>query len=106
MSTRRRASRASLLPQALNKGPLPPLDLSIAVASKRLQRLEQELGVRLLHRTTRHVHATAEGVALADQGRKLVEDLESLTSGLGRGGIEVTGTLRVSTSPTFPAPGD
>jgi DNA-binding transcriptional LysR family regulator len=62
------------------------LDLSIAVASKRLQRLEQELGVRLLHRTTRHVHATAEGVALADQGRQLVE---------------VTGTLRVSTSPTF-----
>ena len=78
------------------------LDLSIAVASKRLQRLEQELGVRLLHRTTRHVHATAEGVALADQGRQLVEDLESLTSGLGRGGIEVTGTLRVSTSPHLP----
>jgi DNA-binding transcriptional LysR family regulator len=77
------------------------LDLSVAVASKRLQRLEQELGVRLLHRTTRHVHATTEGNALAEQGRALVEDLEALTSGLGRGGTQVTGTLRISTSPTF-----
>jgi DNA-binding transcriptional LysR family regulator len=77
------------------------LDLSTAVASKRLQRLEQELGVRLLHRTTRRLHATAEGVALADKGRTLVEDLEALTSGLGRGGTEVSGTLRISISPTF-----
>ncbi len=77
------------------------LEVSVAVASKRLQRLEQELGVRLLHRTTRHVHATVEGGALAAQGRALVEDLEALTSGLGRAGTEVTGTLRITTSPTF-----
>ena len=77
------------------------LDVSVAVASKRLQRLEQELGVRLLHRTTRHVQATAEGGVLAAQGRALVEDLEALTSGLRRGGTEVTGTLRITTSPTF-----
>ncbi|MGH8172289.1 MAG: helix-turn-helix domain-containing protein, partial [Rhodanobacteraceae bacterium] len=34
------------------------LDLSVAVASQRLKRLERELGVRLLHRTTRRLHAT------------------------------------------------
>jgi len=77
------------------------LDVSVAVASKRLQRLEQELGVRLLNRTTRSVHATTEGTALAAQGRALVEDLEALTTGLRRGGTEVTGTLRITTSPTF-----
>jgi DNA-binding transcriptional LysR family regulator len=77
------------------------LDLSVAVASKRLQRLEQQLGVRLLHRTTRTLNATVEGVALAEQGRALVEDLEALTSGLGSGGTAITGTLRVTTSPTF-----
>jgi molybdate transport repressor ModE-like protein len=77
------------------------LDLSVAVASKRLQRLEQELGVRLLHRTTRHVSPTPEGGALAAEGRALVEDLEALTSGLRRAGTEVAGTLRISTSPTF-----
>lgn len=77
------------------------LDVSVAVASKRLQRLEQELGVRLLHRTTRHVQATAEGGALASQGRALVEDLQALTAGLRRRGTEISGTLRITTSPTF-----
>jgi DNA-binding transcriptional LysR family regulator len=77
------------------------LDLSVAVASKRLQRLEQELGVRLLHRTTRQLQATAEGGALASQGRALVEDLQALTTGLRRSGTEISGTLRITTSPTF-----
>ena len=45
------------------------LDLSVAVASQRLKRLERDLGVRLLHRTTRRLHATPEGAALAEQGR-------------------------------------
>jgi molybdate transport repressor ModE-like protein len=77
------------------------LELSVAVASKRLQRLEETLGVRLLHRTTRRVRATTEGTALATQGRALVEDLEALTAGLRRGGTEIAGTLRITTSPTF-----
>ncbi len=37
------------------------LDLSVAVASQRLQRLEKGLNVRLLHRTTRRLHPTPEG---------------------------------------------
>ncbi|HEY5803932.1 MAG TPA: LysR family transcriptional regulator [Lysobacter sp.] len=77
------------------------LDLSVAVASQRLKRLERDLGVRLLHRTTRRLHATPEGAALAEQGRALVEDLEALTSGLGLGGSEIAGTLRVTTSASF-----
>jgi DNA-binding transcriptional LysR family regulator len=77
------------------------LDLSVAVASQRLKRLERALGVRLLHRTTRRLHPTPEGIALAEQGRELVEDLEALTSGLRRSATEVTGTLRVTTSASF-----
>jgi len=77
------------------------LDLSVAVASQRLKRLEHELGVRLLHRTTRTLHATPEGAALAEQGRMLVEDLEALTSGLRQSGTDVSGTLRVTTSASF-----
>jgi DNA-binding transcriptional LysR family regulator len=57
--------------------------------------------VRLLHRTTRQLHATPEGAALAEQGRMLVEDLEALTSGLRQAGGEVGGTLRVTTSASF-----
>jgi DNA-binding transcriptional LysR family regulator len=77
------------------------LDLSVAVASQRLKRMERELGVRLLHRTTRQLHATPEGMQLAEQGRALVEDLESLTGGLRQGATEVSGTLRVTLSAAF-----
>jgi DNA-binding transcriptional LysR family regulator len=77
------------------------LDLSVAVASQRLKRLERDLGVRLLHRTTRQLHATPEGAALAEQGRALVEDLEALTGGLRQGATEVSGTLRVTMSAAF-----
>jgi Transcriptional regulator len=77
------------------------LDLSVAVASQRLKRLERDLGVRLLHRTTRQLHATPEGAALAQQGRVLVEDLEALTGGLRQAATEVAGTLRVTLPASF-----
>ncbi|SPS00963.1 LysR family transcriptional regulator [Cupriavidus taiwanensis] len=77
------------------------LDLSVAVASQRLQRLERELGVRLLHRTTRRLHATPEGAVLAEQGRALVDDLEALGASLRQAGTGITGTLRVTTSASF-----
>jgi DNA-binding transcriptional LysR family regulator len=77
------------------------LDLSVAVASQRLKRLERDLGVRLLHRTTRQLHATPEGLLLADQGRALVEDLEALAGGLRQAGTGIAGTLRVTMSSTF-----
>lgn len=77
------------------------LNLSVAVVSQRLKRLEKELGVRLLHRSTRRLHATPEGLALAEQGRPLIEDLDALTVGLRQTGSDVTGTLRLTTSATF-----
>lgn len=77
------------------------LDLSPAVASQRLVRLERELGVRLLHRTTRRLHPTPEGLALAEQGRGLVEDLDALVGSLRQSGERVSGTLTVTTSATF-----
>ncbi|WP_454753397.1 LysR family transcriptional regulator [Cupriavidus necator] len=77
------------------------LDLSVAVASQRLQRLERDLGVRLLHRTTRRLHATPEGAVLAEQGRALVDDLEALSTSLRQAGTGVSGTLRITTSSSF-----
>jgi DNA-binding transcriptional LysR family regulator len=77
------------------------LDLSVAVASQRLKRLERSLGVRLLHRTTRQLRPTPEGIALAEQGRSLVEDLEVLTSSLSNTAKGVSGTLRVTLPATF-----
>lgn len=77
------------------------LDLSVAVASQRLKRLERGLGVRLLHRTTRQLQPTPEGVALADQGRHLVEELSVLTSSLASNAENIAGTLRVAVPASF-----
>jgi DNA-binding transcriptional LysR family regulator len=77
------------------------LDLSVAVASQRLKRLEQSLGVRLFHRTTRRLRLTAEGEALVEQGRALIEDLDALTGGLQKAAGEIAGTLRVSLPASF-----
>lgn len=77
------------------------LGLSVAVASQRLKRLEDGLGVRLLQRTTRSLHPTPEGRALAEQGRPLVEEFEALASGLRRAGSDVAGNLRVTMGATF-----
>ncbi len=77
------------------------LDLSVATASQRLQRLEKALGVKLLHRSTRQLSATAEGAALAEQGRALIDDLEALTSSLRKAAKDVTGTLRVTVPAAF-----
>ena len=100
-----RVGDLSLFPRVLDLGSITAaarsLDLSVAVASQRLKRLERELGVRLLHRTTRRPHPTPEGVALAQRGRLLVEELESLGAGLRETAEEVAGTLRVTLSATF-----
>lgn len=77
------------------------LGLSVAVASQRLKRLEQALGVRLFHRTTRRLHPTSEGIVLAEQGRALVEDLDALAGGLRAAGAGIAGTLRLTMPSTF-----
>lgn len=77
------------------------LGLSVAVASQRLKRLEQGLGVRLLHRTTRRLHPTPEGLALAERGGPLVEEFEALGASLRQAGSEVAGDLRVTMGATF-----
>ena len=77
------------------------LDLSAAVASQRLQRLEKSLGVRLLHRTTRKLRLTREGTALVERGRPLVQDLEELTGSLQEAAGEVSGVLSVTVPASF-----
>jgi DNA-binding transcriptional LysR family regulator len=75
--------------------------LSVAVASQRLKRLERSLGVRLFQRTTRQLRPTPEGIALAEQGRSLVEELDVLTSSLRTNAKVIAGTLRVSLPASF-----
>ena len=77
------------------------LGLSPALASKRIISLEKHLGVRLLHRTTRKVSATSEGLELAKSGRPLIEDVESLISGLAQSAHNISGSLKITAPVSF-----
>jgi DNA-binding transcriptional LysR family regulator len=51
------------------------LHLSQSALSRRISKLEEELGVRLLDRTTRKVRLTAVGRDFLPQARRLIEEL-------------------------------
>lgn len=78
-------------------------------ASKLVARLEAELGVRLLNRTTRAVSATEVGRAYHDQLRGIVEDLDALdqsvrdASATPRGRVRLTAPLTFGTTELVPA---
>jgi DNA-binding transcriptional LysR family regulator len=70
------------------------LHLSQSALSRRISKLEQGLGVRLLDRTTRKVRLTAVGRDFLPQARRLVGELEQSLTGLrdmaARGAGQVT----------------
>lgn len=88
------------------------LETSSGQASKLVARLEAELGVRLLNRTTRAVSATEAGRAYFDRIRPLLEEYESLDlavrniSQVPRGRLRVTAPLSFGTLKLAPALND
>jgi DNA-binding transcriptional LysR family regulator len=75
------------------------LGLAPMSVSRRLASLERELGVRLVHRTTRSVSLTAEGEAFLPFARTLLETSEGARATLKSGAGAATGVLKV-TAPT------
>ena len=75
------------------------LNVSQPAASRQIQTLEDELGVRLFHRVGRTLQLTAEGEDLLHQSRRLLADADLLTERAHalKGGK--TGTLRVAATP-------
>ncbi len=62
-----------------------------------VQRLEAEVGVQLLHRTTRRVRLTADGAQFQQRARDLLDDMEDL-QGMFRRDTQLKGRLRVDMS--------
>lgn len=69
---------------------IPRSTLSTMIAG-----LEDRVGARLLHRTTRVVTATDEGLRLAERARALIDDASSLET-MFKGGQAASGRVRLS----------
>jgi DNA-binding transcriptional LysR family regulator len=77
------------------------LELSRAVVSKYVSRLEERLGARLLQRTTRRLSLTEAGAALFEASRGALERIEEAESAVAQLQSEPRGRLRVSAPMSF-----
>ncbi|EZQ18113.1 LysR family transcriptional regulator [Pseudomonas sp. G11-1] len=72
------------------------LNLTPPAVSKRLARLEQRLGVRLLNRTTRSISLTAEGELYLTNAQRLLGEIEEMERQVSSSRAEPKGLLRVN----------
>ncbi|RVU82845.1 LysR family transcriptional regulator [Leucothrix sargassi] len=77
------------------------LGLSAPVASMHLNKLEETLGVKLLHRTTRKVSLTEEGREFLPHAEEVLSAVASARASVGSGSFTPQGTIRVSTPSSF-----
>lgn len=77
------------------------LGITAMAASRRLAALEDELGARLVHRTTRSLALTAEGEAFLPHARALLESGANALAAVRPVGAGVSGTLRITASGPF-----
>lgn len=74
------------------------LGVSPAYVTKRIGLLEQRLGTRLLHRTTRKVTVTEEGERVFGWALRVLDDMDSLVEEVAAARRAPRGLLRVSSS--------
>lgn len=77
------------------------LGLSKAAVSRHISELETRLGVRLLHRTTRRLSLTEDGLRFQQRAGELMAAFDELEAEASRAGAEATGVLRVNAPLSF-----
>lgn len=77
------------------------LGLGPSAVSKLVTRLEDRLGVQLLHRTTRRLALTAEGEVYFARARQILTDIEEVETEVARSRGAPRGRLRINTSNGF-----
>ena len=77
------------------------LSVSKALISKQIGQLEESLGTRLLHRTTRRVSPTSSGQAYFEQCRSLLKELDELDASVQSSDSALQGEIRISAPVTF-----
>ena len=77
------------------------LGMAPAVSSAKLAKLEQTLGVDLLHRTTRKVSLSSEGADFLPFAQEMIAQEEAALAALGKQTTTLRGTLRFAAPSTF-----
>lgn len=72
------------------------LGVSASAVGKRVARLEEKLGVRLFHRSTRSITLTAEGSLFLERSRRILAEIEATELELSQSRETPRGRLRVS----------
>jgi DNA-binding transcriptional LysR family regulator len=89
------AARGSLTAAAIAEGVAP------AIMGRRLDGLEERLGVKLLLRTTRRITLTHEGSAFLEDCQRLLADLANAEASVSAGGVKASGHLRITAPAGF-----
>ena len=89
------AARGSLTAAANAEGVAP------AIMGRRLDALEERLGVKLLLRTTRRITLTHEGSAFLEDCQRLLADLANAEASVSAGGVKASGHLRITAPAGF-----
>jgi DNA-binding transcriptional LysR family regulator len=74
------------------------LTITKSAASQHVATLERELGVQLLHRSTRSLTLTEAGSTLLDEGRALLEQAQRLAERTRHQTAQLTGVLRLTSA--------
>lgn len=77
------------------------LGISPAVASSHINKLEEGLGTRLVHRTTRKVSLTEEGQTFLPHAEEVLSTVEAARAAVGAGNASPRGVLRVTAPASF-----
>ncbi|HEY8049882.1 MAG TPA: LysR family transcriptional regulator [Ramlibacter sp.] len=89
------ATRGSLTAAARAEGVAP------AIMGRRIDALEERLGVKLFVRTTRRISLTHEGSAFLEDSQRLLTDLANAEASVSAGGVKASGHLRITAPAGF-----
>ena len=89
------ATKGSLTAAANAEGVAP------AVIGRRIDALEERLGVKLLLRTTRRITLTHEGSAFLEDCQRILAELATAEASVSAGGVKASGHLRITAPAGF-----
>lgn len=77
------------------------IGLTRSAAGKAVMRLEELLGARLFHRTTRRIGLTAEGALFLSKATQILSDLEDAQAQFHKASAEPRGILRITATEAY-----